>query len=236
MKSFNKQEFKNAIIGMGVLAIYMLSSIFQTIPLELLGIDYETLNVTFKIIYALMFQVLLIVAVAAIYRKTLKKAFNNLKDNHKNYFQKYFRYWILMVAIMIVSNGIIKIITGQLQPANEEAIAEMFTSYPFYTFISATLLAPIMEELVFRQAFRGMFKTNWLYILTSALIFGGLHVVTGFESLTDLLYLIPYCTPGIIFAYIMIKTDNVFVPMAIHLFHNGITMALMILVNILELL
>ena len=63
----------------------------------------------------------------------------------------------------------------------------------------------------------------------SGLIFGGLHVVGNINHWYDLLYLIPYCTPGFIFAYIMSKTNNVFVSMGLHFLHNGMIMSLQVL-------
>ena len=48
----------------------------------------------------------------------------------------------------------------------------------------------------------------------------------------DILYLIPYSALGISFAYILQKTDNIFVTIGLHFMHNGILMALQVLVLI----
>lgn len=233
MQMINKDEIKISLSSLGVILLYFIASWYQALPLQLLGIDYEKWNQIYKLIYSLSYELILIGIIIAIFRTTLVNAYYDLKANHKKYFKEYAKYWILMIAIMIFSNGIITLITSQSEPANEELIREMFSAYPIYTFISAIILAPILEELVFRQAFRNVFPTNILYIITSSLVFGGLHVLTGYENWTDLLYLIPYCTPGVIFAYIMTKTNNIFVTMSMHLFHNGITMSLLILVKLL---
>jgi membrane protease YdiL (CAAX protease family) len=63
----------------------------------------------------------------------------------------------------------------------------------------------------------------------SAFVFGGLHVFSSAETLIDLLYIIPYGAPGFVFAYMLSKTDNIFVPMGFHFMHNGILVALQIL-------
>ena len=65
-----------------------------------------------------------------------------------------------------------------------------------------------------------------LFIIISGIIFGGLHVITGFSSPIDLLYLIPYCAPGFAFAYILADSDNIFIPISLHFMHNGILIAL----------
>ena len=100
-------------------------------------------------------------------------------------------------------------------------------------FISAVFIAPVLEELTFRQAFRNIFSNDKVFIIMSGLIFGGLHVVGNVNSPVDLLYLIPYCTPGFVFAYIMAKTDNVFVSMGLHFLHNGVMISLQILLMVL---
>ena len=70
----------------------------------------------------------------------------------------------------------------------------------------------------------------------SGLIFGGLHVIGNVNSIIDLLYLIPYCVPGFAFAYMLSKTNNIFVPMGFHFLHNGVTMSLQVILLILGLL
>ena len=99
-------------------------------------------------------------------------------------------------------------------------------------FITAVILAPVIEELVFRQAFRNIITNNWLFIIISGLVFGSLHVITSYETPTDLLYLIPYSAPGIIFAYTLVKSKNIFVPMGLHFIHNGLLLSLQFVVLI----
>ena len=60
-----------------------------------------------------------------------------------------------------------------------------------------------------------------IYILLSALIFGYLHV-TNSNSLYDFLYIIPYGALGAAFAYINVKTDNVYSSILVHFVHNSI--------------
>jgi len=83
---------------------------------------------------------------------------------------------------------------------------------------------------IFRQSFRNLFQNKWLFIIISGLVFGGMHVFTGNNiSKLDLLYLIPYSAPGMAFAYMLYKTDNIFVSMGFHMLHNGIMIALQFL-------
>jgi membrane protease YdiL (CAAX protease family) len=106
----------------------------------------------------------------------------------------------------------------------------MFSKTPILTFMSAVIIAPLLEELVFRKSFRYMFSNNILFILFSGITFGAFHVVGSFETFFDLIYIIPYSVPGLVFAYTLVKSKNIFVPMGLHFLHNGILMSLQFLV------
>ena len=56
-----------------------------------------------------------------------------------------------------------------------------------------------------------------------------MHVILTMENITDLLFIIPYSIPGVVFAYLYNKTDNIFIPAGIHFMHNGILMILQII-------
>ena len=116
---------------------------------------------------------------------------------------------------------------------DEESIRQTFEIAPIYTFVAAVFIAPFLEEFVFRQGLRFCIKNNTLFIIVSGLIFGGLHVISNITGWADLLYLIPYSTPGFIFAYLLTKTDNVLVPASMHFMHNGILMSLQVLMMLL---
>ena len=86
--------------------------------------------------------------------------------------------------------------------------------------ITIGILAPIIEELTFRKAFKDIFKNKWLFILGSGLIFGALHVVLSLNSPWDLFLIIPYSSLGIAFGYTYYKTDNIYTSIIMHVFHN----------------
>ena len=129
-----------------------------------------------------------------------------------------------------MSNAFIVFILNGGIASNEDSVRELFKVSPIYIYLSAVFFAPVVEELVFRQGIRNLFGRNILFILISGLVFGGLHVVDGYETILDLLYLIPYSSLGIAFAYMLYKTDNIFVSMGFHFMHNGIIMGLQFIV------
>lgn len=217
---------KKSWIGIGVFLIYFLATELRSLPFWLLNVNTETLPQFIKIIYMIAFQIALIGTIIYIFRKDLKENFEDLKKNHQSYFKEYLKYWFIALGIMMTSNLIILLINSGNMANNEAAVREMFNSTPIYAFISAVVFAPLLEELVFRKSFRYMFNNDTLFILASGFTFGAFHVIGSYESLIDLLYIIPYSAPGIVFAYTLVKSKNIFVPMGLHFIHNGILMSL----------
>lgn len=217
---------KKTLTGIGVFLLYFFVSQLQGLPFWILNIDTTTIPDALKAIYVCAFQILLTISIMYIYRKDIKNNLGDLKKNHQTYFKKYLKYWFLALGLMMVANSIILMLEPNSIAGNEEAVREMFNNMPIYTFISAVIIAPFLEELVFRKSFRDMFSNNTIFIIFSGFTFGAFHVIGSFETLFDLIYIIPYSIPGFVFAYTLAKSKNIFVPIGLHFLHNGILMAL----------
>lgn len=229
-----KKNDKKSLIGIGVFLFYFFATQLQALPFWILNINTETLPMFIKVIYMTCFQISLVGIIAYIFRKDLKENIEDLKKNHQNYFKEYLKYWFIALGLMMLSNSIIMILEPGNIANNEEAIREMFNETPIYTFISAVIIAPLLEELVFRKSFRYMFSEDVLFIIMSGLVFGAFHIVGSFETLFDLIYIIPYSIPGWVFAYTLVKSKNIFVPISLHFLHNGILMSLQFLLMFLS--
>ncbi len=219
---------KNAFIGFLAIFIYFTFSYLQLGLLQLLGIDYDNISLHAKVFYLIGTEIIEMFLIIFLFRKKLKEDVRDLKKNHETYFKKYFKYWLLILAIMMISNILIMFITENQTAGNEEAFRNVLTKSMVYAYFSGVIYAPIIEELIFRRSIRNIIPIDAVFILVSGLVFGGLHVVTGYSGPLDLLYLIPYCAPGFIFAYILAKTDNVLVSASIHFMHNGVLVAIQI--------
>ncbi len=228
-----KTNQKQILIGIAILAFYYIASFTQFSLFELVGMDYTQLPLWIKTSYMLTHQIVMICIIIMLLYKTLEKDIIDLKKNHKLYFQKYFKYWFLLLGLMMISNLLIALFSPNDIAGNEEAVRELFELVPLYTFISSVFIAPFLEEFVFRQGIRNICTNNIAFILISGLLFGGMHVLTGLTSYWDLLYIIPYSIPGLIFAYLLVKTDNVLVPASMHFMHNGVLMSLQMLMFLL---
>ena len=218
----------NIIKGVSVILLFFAFSLFKTLPLELLHINYASITITFKEIYNIVTELILITIIVLIFKSEYKKAINDIKINHMSYFSKNFKFYLIGVFIMISTNYIITLLGGGISE-NETAIRDEFSLYPVYTYIASVFLAPFLEESVFRLGFRAVFKNKIIYILASGLVFGSLHLIGSFNNPLVLLHLISYSSCGIMFAYIMTRTNNILVSTGFHFMHNGILMSLQVL-------
>ncbi len=221
-----KHSLSDIIKGISALVLFLLYDIFALLPLQIFQIDVENLSFTARIIYGLTTEIILIFVIFLIFRNYLKECFDDFKKNNRLYFKKYLKYWFIALGVMMFSNLIIISFAPGSVANNEQAILETFKKAPLYTFVASVLLAPFLEECIFRLGFRLAFKNDLLFIIASGIVFGALHVIGGAATFIDYLYIIPYSAPGIVFAYTLCKSDNIFVPMGLHFMHNGILMSL----------
>ena len=219
-----KDNLKQPILGLCVVISYFIYSYFQTLPLNLLGINYNNLSMFNKIVYLMVTELIYLLILFFIYRKEYIKDFKDYIKNFKNYMPKYMEYWALAFSLMLISNFFIVSLFPNSVATNQETINNTLTQAPIYMVISAVLFAPFLEETIFRFSFRKIFQNDIFFIIISGLVFGSLHVVGSFKNFIDLIYIIPYSIPGCVFAYTLVKSKNIFIPMSLHFFHNGIMM------------
>ena len=131
----------------------------------------------------------------------------------------------------MITSSIISMITKIDNSTNQEYVVKILENFPIYALLSTVIIAPLTEELIFRLNFRKIFKTDILFIIISGLVFGIMHLSVA-SSFLELIYIIPYSIPGFIFAYTLKKSNNIFVPIFLHLLHNGVMMILQILITL----
>lgn len=228
-----KKDLINIGLGFGIFLIYYILSNTIAVPLALFGIDASKLPTIIKSIYIIVYQFVILGIIVLLARKELKENLERFKKEKNNYFKEYFKYWFLLLGLMMLSNYIIMMITESGIANNEQSIRDTFQVNPIYTYIAGVVIAPFLEEMVFRFGIRKIVNSNTLFIIISGFIFGAMHVIGNAEVLSDYLYIIPYSIPGFVFAYIYVKTKNIFTSISMHLFHNGLLMSLQFLLLLL---
>ena len=157
------------------------------------------------------------------------KGFKDLKKNFSKRALLSVNCWLLGCIIMTTSSFLISLILKQNVSTNEALVRESIKSAPMYMLFTCSIVAPILEEMVFRKSFYGLIKVKWLFVILSGLLFGLLHVLGSFTSPLDFLYVIPYGAMGSCFAYLLCKTDNITLPIIIHMLHNTVLVMVQII-------
>lgn len=222
-------RLKEIFLGIIALLTYFVLSMTESLPFELAGVDIQNISTNIKLLYMFIYEVLILCLILLIFNKKIKKDFDDILKNHKTYYSKSIKYYLVGLIIMVFSNTILALLTNGGIAGNEETVRAMFKMSPVYMYISAVLFAPVVEELVFRQGIRNICGKNIIFIIVSGFLFGGLHVMSSISTALDLFYIIPYSALGVVFAIMLYKTDNIFVSMGFHFMHNGILMAIQLM-------
>lgn len=231
MKKTNLYDkFIKILITISLIFLLLFWQIIPLVLLKTLNINKDTLNETIKVIITFISDILLLLIFILIYKKTITRDFKKYFNNElKSHLKESFSTWLIGFGIMIVSNILIALITNGKLAQNEETVRALIDSHPLYMLFQIMIYAPITEELIFRKSIKDICDNKIIYILTSGLIFGGLHIISSLQNPMGLLYLIPYSALGCVFAYLYQKTDNIFSTITAHSFHN--TLAFLIYIR-----
>lgn len=180
---------------------------------------------------------IIFIIVVFLFRKTLINDFKDFKTNFKSYIKIIIKYWLIGMGIMILTNFLINYVFFQGSMAlNEAANRESLIKYPIYSIITLVILGPISEELIFRANFKNSIKNEKLFLIITAFLFGGMHLLAYFDSMQSissswpqLLYLIPYTALGFVFGYVYLKTKNIYSAIIIHLLTNLLSVSIILL-------
>lgn len=185
------------------------------------------------------FVIILLTSFYKMFSEKLKDYINNFSS----YFKFTMKWWGIGLLVMYVSNMIINfIIFGGEIAANEEANRAFIQESPIIGLISIAIIAPFVEEMIFRFGVRKLSGRNKYFPIVSALAFGIPHVLLGldFSSLSNFLsfnnllqftYVVPYGALGYAFGMVYNKTDNIYCSMTAHFIHNLMCFFIILLVG-----
>lgn len=160
-----------------------------------------------------------------IFKDNLKRDLGAFKKGYKAYISFVLpRLGIIYIIYFITS--ILCVAINKNMPVNQQQIESLPI---WFTFPLAALLAPIVEEILFRGCIRRFIKNDTLFIIVSGLVFGLLHTISEGSILGALFMAIPYSVLGCGFAYIYAKTNNITNNILCHTCHNTVVMLLQII-------
>ena len=143
-------------------------------------------------------------------------------------------------AILIVGNvaaGFIsRVLSNILSITPSDPINQMFiqdalkSNGVVFMVLSAVIIAPILEELVFRKALIDIFNNTKVGLIVSSLAFGAVHLLMETSIQEALVNGMVYFAMGFAFGYIYLKHQrNVFAPIVVHMATNTISIILLLI-------
>lgn len=208
--------------------LFFFGDLFQLIPISILNINTKNLDINGKLILGLFSSIITISILLILFRNDIKKDVKDFIKNRNKLFDESFKIWCVGLIVMAIFNLTINHFSPNEIANNEEAIRSYISASPIIMIINTAIMAPLLEELVFRKSFRCIFKNKYIFVLVSGIVFGALHVIFSIDNVYEYLYILPYSSLGIALAYMYYKTDNICCPIIMHSIHN----AIMTLMNI----
>lgn len=219
MDLLKKYKIKEWSIFLGILFLFLYVDYFVIAIYYTSGVDLKNLSMFNKVIILVAKYIVLIAVFIIKDHKYLKEKWFDFTKNFRKYFIISFKNWFAGFMIMIASNIIIGwFITGIGE--NESGVQTLIVKLPVLAIIITTILAPFVEEMVFRKNLKDCMNDKLLYMILSGLIFGFIHTSIS-SNILELFLIIPYGALGFMFAKTLYETDNIYTTIMMHMFHNG---------------
>ena len=194
------------------------------------GLSPDMINLLINLAYQLAMFLLLL---AAFYTVT-RQSFRDLKSRRFSHFMKWYALGYAVFYGGTFLSGIVYMLIEGIgaSPENQEAVVALLKASPILMFISAALLGPFVEEMIFRLI---VFRTVRLLgkipaVIVSAAAFGFMHVATYvFAGDThELIGAIQYVTMGLVLGILYEKRKNILLCVFVHATHNAISLILLL--------
>lgn len=125
----------------------------------------------------------------------------------------------MFLLFLYISNFIFSIfIVGE--PKNQTEVVNEFYQSPIISSIMIIVIAPILEEIIFRYLPYQFIHNKKLYVVISAVIFASMHVV---DDSNALYYVWVDLGNSIYFGYRYYKTKDLLVTISTHAFNNTLS-------------
>ncbi|WP_207640712.1 CPBP family intramembrane glutamic endopeptidase [Weissella ceti] len=141
--------------------------------------------------------------------------------------------WIVLgYALFSILNILFsKLVVSGSSSANQQAVESVFNTGTFgivFMAVSAVIVAPILEELIFRGLIFNYLTPTirwWGSCLLSGAVFAYIHVMVDFSFIT----FTPYFIIGTVLGFIYYKTGKIQYAIGAHMLSNAISVATLLL-------
>ena len=133
-----KIKIKEIIKFILIFLLYLLYSDIIIIILTKLGVNIKILPNNLKIAIMFLINLSLMIMLFIFYRKSIKENFKDFKSNFKTYIKDNFKYYVIGLLVMIISNIIISFFV-EGNSTNETLIREYINIMPIYMIFSSCI-------------------------------------------------------------------------------------------------
>lgn len=202
-----------------------------------IGFDISTFTYVDSAYAEVLLSIILSIILFVFYRKKLIEDYRNFKINLKENLKKSFMLFGILLFVKLTASVSTSILCSVfniefLQSDNQNIVESLIGSAPMMMFISSVLLAPFVEEVIFRLGFKEVISSKKAYILTSGIVFGFIHIFpTDLNIVIALSQSIIYVSIGIVLAWMYEKENNIYFVIVAHALNNllGLLAALILL-------
>ncbi len=173
-------------------------------------------------------SLIILFIILLVYQKDLIDEFHTFRIKFKRNVSTGAACWGVGLFIMMVANLIIMYVFHSEGANNDTIVRSLITASPVIMGLDVCILAPVIEEVVYRKSLKDVFDNSFAFIFASFLFFGLAHVMSMASTFTDWLYVIPYGAFGAAFAYAYSKTDTIFTSILFHMIHNTMVFLLVL--------
>lgn len=188
-------EFLKAIFS---IIIFFYAAVTLVLVCNLFGLNFDSDNyiqlVTLDVIASTIVAIVMII----LHRKLLKDDVKKTISKDKKVFKEFLNllisgiitFFLVKIFGSLIESCVFELLGLEVETSDNQALIELLTgSAPVLMTISACILAPINEELIFRGAIGKVIKNKRAFITVSGLIFGLMHVTDSIVLMLEILLL-----------------------------------------------
>lgn len=231
----NKEWFKYLIkLIICFLLFYFVGDTIKWI-LTLLNIDITNKLV---VLLQLICSSIILIVLILLYKKDIKEELRKVKKDKEKvigYILKMFLIFMVVKFLVGILSGVLLLLFNMdiesLNSVNQSTIEILAKESPLLIFISSSILAPVYEELLFRLGIKRVIKNKYVFMITSGLIFGLLHIFPLSDGITlalGLIQSITYVTMGVFLAYTYESSDSIVNSIGVHFLNNLLSILVVI--------
>ena len=191
--------------------IFFYTSIPVLAILRIIGLEITKSNYKMLVVYDFISSLVVAVFISALYYDVIINDLKKLKDKCNGKVSVYLKSimigFLFLLITKFISAYVVTIISNlfniEITTADNQAIIEkMVKSMPLLITLSASLFAPISEEVLFRGGIRKLMNNLGVFVTVSGLIFGLMHVTDNIVFMLEILFI------GIIINYLINNKNN----------------------------